>query len=157
LKKASPFVGKEGKKIATKELSLIDRGLNPMAFYPAGFDDEGTPRHNVSVVKDGVLKTFLYDATSAKEAGKKSTGNSGRFSVYDRRSYVYPPSCATHDLTVQKGDSKLEEMITDIKRGIYLIYPIGAHSGNVASGSFNVAPYICFLIEGGEVVGGVKK
>ncbi|MFX0201690.1 MAG: TldD/PmbA family protein [Candidatus Hodarchaeota archaeon] len=157
LKKASPFVDKEGKKIASEGLSLTDRGLNPMAFYPAGFDDEGTPRRNVNVVENGILKTFLYDATSAKEAGKQSTGNSGRFSIYDRRSYVYPPSCATHDLTVHKGDTKLEEMIADVKRGIYLVYPIGAHSGNIASGSFNVAPYVCFLIEGGEVAGGVKK
>ncbi len=157
LKKASPFVDKIGQQIGSEQVSLIDMGLSPDAYYPSGFDDEGYPRSNTTVVQKGVLKSFLYDSTTAKEAKTESTGNSGRFSVYSRRNYAFPPTCSTNRLTFQPGTATAEDMIKDVKYGIYLKYPIGAHSGDVASGIFNVAPYICFLIENGEKVGGIKK
>ena len=157
LKKASPFVDKIGQQIGSEQVSLIDTGLSPDAYYPSGFDDEGYPRSNTTVVQKGVLKSFLYDSTTAKEAKTESTGNSGRFSVYSRRNYAFPPTCSTNRLTFQPGTATAEDLIKDVKYGIYLKYPIGAHSGDVASGIFNVAPYICFLIENGEKVGGIKK
>ncbi len=157
LKKSSPFVDKLDDKIGSEEVNIIDMGLSPDAFYPGGFDDEGYPRGNTTVVKKGVLKSFLYDAATAKEAGTQSTGNSGRFSVYSRRNYAYPPTCSTHRLTFHPGKATLEEMLEEVPYGIYLKYPIGAHSGDVASGIFNVAPYICFLVKDGEKVGGIKK
>lgn len=157
LKKESPFVDKIGEKIGSEQVNLMDMGLSPEAYYPSGFDDEGHPRKNTTVVEKGVLKSFLYDSTTAKEAETESTGNSGRFSAYSRRNYAFPPVCSTNCLTFQPGTATLEEMIEDVEYGIYLKYPIGAHSGNVASGVFNVAPYISFLIENGEKVGGIKK
>lgn len=157
LKKSSPFVDKSGQEIASEQVNLIDMGLNPDTYYPSGFDDEGHPRKNTIVIEKGVLKSFLYDSTTAKEAKTESTGNSGRFSVYARRNYAFPPTCSTNCLTFQPGTATEEEMIEDAKYGIYLTYPIGAHSGNIASGVFNVAPYICFLIENGEKVGGIRK
>jgi PmbA protein len=157
LKKASPFVDKIGQKIGSEQVHLVDMGLSPDAYYPSGFDDEGHPRRNTTVVEKGVLKSFLYDSTTAKEAETESTGNSGRFGIYSRRNYSFPPRCSTNRLTFQPGTATVEEMIEDVKYGVYLKYPIGAHSGDVASGIFNVAPYICFLIEKGEKVGGIKK
>lgn len=157
LKKASPFVDKIGEKIGSEEVNLVDTGLSPDAYYPGGFDDEGHPRRNTTVVEKGVLKSFLYDSTTAKEAKTDSTGNLGRFSFYARRNYAFPPVCSTNRLTFQPGTATIEEMIEDVKYGVYLKYPIGAHSGDVASGVFNVAPYICFLIENGEKAGGIKK
>lgn len=157
LKKSSPFVDKCDQEIGSEQVNLVDMGLSPDAYYPSGFDDEGHPRRNTTVVEKGVLKSFLHDSTTAREAKTESTGNSGRFSVYSRRNYAFPPVCSTNCLTFQPGTSTLEEMIEDMKYGVYLKYPIGAHSGNVASGVFNVAPYICFLIENGEKVGGIKK
>jgi PmbA protein len=157
LKKATPFVDKIGEEIGSKHVNLVDAGLSPDAYYPSGFDDEGQPRSNTTVVEQGILKSFLYDSTAAKEAQTESTGNSGRFSAYSRRNYAYPPTCSTHRLTFQPGTATVEEMLEDTQYGIYLKYPIGAHSGDVASGVFNVAPYICFLIENGERVGGIKK
>lgn len=157
LKKASPFVDKIGQQIGSDQVNLVDTGLSPDAYYPSGFDDEGYPRSNTTVVEKGVLKSFLYDSTAAKEARTESTGNSGRFSVYSRRNYAFPPTCSANRLTFQPGTATVEDMLKDVKYGVYLKYPIGAHSGDVASGIFNVAPYICFLIKNGEKVGGLKK
>ncbi len=157
LKKSSPFVDKIGHEIASEQVNLVDMGLSPEAYYPSGFDDEGHPRKDTTVIEKGVLKSFLYDSTTAKEGKTESTGNSGRFSVYSRRNYAYPPTCSTNRLTLQPGTATVDEMIEDVKYGIYLTYPIGAHSGNVANGVFNVAPYISFLIKNGGKVGGIKK
>jgi len=156
VKGASPFIGKIGERIAPDIISIVDEGLNKESFYSFKFDDEGVPRQNNTVVDKGILKMFLYDSKSAMEAKTESTGNCGRFGLYDGRSYQFMPSCATHNLKFQPGDMKKEEMF-DIKRGIYMVYPIGAHSANPANGKFNVLPYIAFLVENGEIVGGLKK
>ncbi len=156
VKGASPFIDKVGEVIATTSLTVVDEGLAPESFYPFPFDDEGVPKQNTTVIKNGVLKSFLYDSKSALEAETDSTGNCGRFARYDGRSYLYMPTSATHNLKIQPGKSTVKELM-DVKRGIYFFYPIGAHSANESSGEFNVLPYIAFLIEDGELVGGLKK
>lgn len=157
VKGVSPFAERLGESIASDIVTLTDNGTSPLAFYPSSVDDEGVPRQDVAVIHEGVLKSFLYDSTSAKEAGVESTGNCGRFRNYDGRSYAYPPTCATHELTFQEGSASFEEMIEDVRLGVYILYPIGAHSGNIANGEFNIAPYSCYLIENGELTGGLKK
>ncbi len=157
VKGVSPFTEKLGESIASDTVTLTDKGTSPLAFYPSPVDDEGVPRQDITVIENGILQSFLYDSTSAKEAGLDSTGNCGRFRSYDGRSYAYPPTCVTHELTFQAGSASFEEMIEDVKLGVYIFYPIGAHSGNIANGEFNIAPYSCYLIENGELTGGLKK
>ncbi|MHA2406957.1 MAG: TldD/PmbA family protein, partial [Candidatus Ranarchaeia archaeon] len=156
VKGASPFVDKIGETVASPDVTIVDEGLDPKSFYPFPFDDEGVPKQNNTVIKKGVLKSFLYDSKSAMEAKTESTGNCGRFGRYDGRSYRYMPTCASHNLKILPQKSTLDEML-DVKRGIYFVYPIGAHSANTSSGQFNVLPYIAFLVEEGELIGGIKK
>jgi len=157
VKGVSPFAERLGESIASDIVTLTDKGTSPLAFYPSSMDDEAVPRQDVNVIREGVLESFLYDSTSAKEARVESTGNCGRFRAYDGRSYAYPPTCVTHELMFQTGSAGFKEMLEDVKLGVYILYPIGAHSGNVANGEFNIAPYSSYLIEKGELVGGLKK
>jgi PmbA protein len=156
VKGASPFIDKIGKSIASPMVTIVDEGLDPNSFYPFPFDDEGVPKRNNTVIEKGVLKSFLYDSKTALEAKTESTGNCGRFGRYEGRSYRFMPTCATHNLKILPQNGTLDEML-DVKRGIYFVYPIGAHSANSSSGQFNVLPYIAFLVEKGELVGGIKK
>ncbi|MHA2059723.1 MAG: TldD/PmbA family protein [Candidatus Ranarchaeia archaeon] len=156
VKGASPFIDKIGETVASPVVTIIDEGLDPNSFYPFPFDDEGMPKQNNTVIEKGVLKAFLYDSKTALEAKTESTGNCGRFGRYDGRSYRFMPTCATHNLKILPQKGTLDEML-DVKRGIYFVYPIGAHSANSSSGQFNVLPYIAFLVEKGELIGGIKK
>ncbi|MHA1713859.1 MAG: TldD/PmbA family protein [Candidatus Ranarchaeia archaeon] len=168
LKNASPFIGKMGETVGPDVLTIIDNGRDPCSLYACPFDDEGTPRQNTLVISKGILSSFLYDETAAREAQSKmkranetdyycSTGNSGRFSPYDGRSYTFPPTVSTNELYVQPGSASFSEMLRGISNGLYIIYPIGAHSSNISSGAFNIVPYAGFVIKDGELQGGIKE
>ena len=58
-------------------VSLVDEPLGSRAEHAPGlpFDDEGTPRDWLVLVREGVTKAVAHDRTSAAEAGAESTGH----------------------------------------------------------------------------------
>ncbi|MCO8272331.1 metallopeptidase TldD-related protein [Actinoplanes sp. TRM 88003] len=58
-------------------VTLIDEPLGSRDEHAAGlpFDDEGTPRESLVLVREGVTKAVAHDRTSAAEAGTVSTGH----------------------------------------------------------------------------------
>ncbi|GAB2628111.1 peptidase U62 [Paractinoplanes abujensis] len=58
-------------------VTLIDEPLGSRAEHAPGlpFDDEGTPRESLVLVRDGVTKAVAHDRSSAAEAGTTSTGH----------------------------------------------------------------------------------
>ena len=150
LRNKSPLKGRIGEQIASEKINLYDDGLNPKGINTAPFDGEGVPQHKTSLIKNGNLNTYLWTDYWAKQSeGAKSTGNADR----DLRTGLI----STHmtNPTIEIGDVKLEDMISDIKYG-YLIKGFqGAHSSNPESGDFSVVCNPVFLIENGELKGSV--
>jgi PmbA protein len=69
---------KLGETIASPLFSLVS---DPFIVGMPGshlFDGEGVPAQKLEIVKDGVLKTFLYNLESAKKAGVKPMGTGSR-------------------------------------------------------------------------------
>ncbi|MBU2662816.1 TldD/PmbA family protein [Actinoplanes bogorensis] len=58
-------------------VTLVDEPLGSRAEPAPGlpFDDEGTPRESLVLVRDGVTRAVTHDRTSAAEAGATSTGH----------------------------------------------------------------------------------
>lgn len=56
--------GKEGEKIASELINIVDNPFYPG--YECPFDDEGVPSVTKSVVEKGVLKTLLHNLKTAK-------------------------------------------------------------------------------------------
>ena len=141
----SLFADREGDEIANPALRLADDGTVPDGPSTTPFDGEGSPRRRIPLLEDGRLATFLFDARTARKAGRATTGSAVR------SSYRTPPSVGTGNLVVEPGDGSLEDLVRAAGDGLYVADVVGLHSGvNPVSGTFSVGA-TGRLIEGGEL------
>ncbi|MFX0108186.1 MAG: TldD/PmbA family protein [Candidatus Hodarchaeota archaeon] len=103
-----------GEKIFSSNLTFWDDGLDDRFPGPQVFDSEGYPKSRLNLVEKGVVKNLVYDSYTAGKDGVESTGHSWRGWG---RSMPFP----TH-VVVQEGDSNMEEMIAETKRGILVTH-----------------------------------
>ena len=147
----SLFAGKEGEQIADPALRLLDDGLDPEGLATAPFDGEGIPQQRTALIEDGRLGTYLFDAYTARKAGRESTGNGAR------GSYRAPPSVGTTNLLVAPGSGTTADLIAEAGDGLYVMGVSGLHSGvNAISGSFSVGA-TGRLIRNGELAEAARE
>ena len=140
----SLFAGREGDEIADPALALVDDATDPEGPSSAPFDGEGSPSRRTPLIGDGRLLTFLFDARTARKAGRSTTGNASR------GSYRSPPSVGTTNLILESGDEDLAGLFGAAGQGLFVTEVAGLHSGvNPVSGTFSVGA-TGRLIEGGE-------
>ncbi len=82
------------------------------------FDGEGTPTKARALIEDGVLTTWLLDSRSARQLGMVSTGHAARGTSG-------PPSPAPSNLWLAAGTMTPEELMADIRLGLYVTELIG--------------------------------
>jgi PmbA protein len=141
----SLFADKEGEEVAAPLFRIVDDGTDPEGPDSAPFDGEGSPRRRTPLIEDGRLLTFLFDARTARKAGRSTTASASR------GSYRSPPSVGTSNLLLEEGDATLEELVRRAGDGVYVTDVAGLHSGvNPISGTFSVGA-TGRLIEGGEL------
>ena len=141
----SLFADREGDEIATGALVLADDGTLEDGLASAPFDGEGSPRRRLGLIEGGRLATFLFDARTARKAGRRTTASA------ERSSYRSPPSVGASNLVVEPGEAGLEELVRRAGEGLYVTDVVGLHSGvNPVSGTFSVGA-TGILIEGGEL------
>jgi PmbA protein len=128
-KKASFLAHKLGKKLAPDAVTIVDDGLLPRGLATSPFDGEGVPTRKTALLDRGVLKTFLYDAFTARKAGARSTGNAAR-------GYRSLPSIGTHNLYLEAGTKTPEEIIRGIPNGFYVTAMLG-HGANLVTGEYS--------------------
>ncbi len=141
-KKSSVLVGKLNEKIFSNKVTIEESPLTPNAFFRY-FDDEGVATYNKTLVKKGIIETFLYNLETAKKEGIQSTGNG-----YNQGQKV---GISTTNLRLKPGKISEEELIAKVRNGIYVTGVSGLHSGlNANSGDFSLEAE-GFLIEDGKV------
>ena len=132
------------KKIFNNKITIIEDPKNNK--YPGVrlFDDEGCETQKKTIVEKGVLKTFLYNIKEAKLKRKKSTGN-GYQDVTTRNMYLVP------------GKKSLEELMKDLKDGIYITDYMGASGTSINTVNGQISLQIFgFLIKDGKIVSGIE-
>lgn len=152
-RKRSFLTDKLGKKIGSERLTITD---DPTLEWSNGsycFDGEGTPAREKKVIMEGVLSAYLYDSYAAGKDSVESTGNASRGgSVW---SFRKPPTISPSNLVVSPGDSTLDEMISDTKKGVYLRftwdYP------NMATGELSGLMMESYSIDKGELGGSIRQ
>ena len=141
----SLFAGKLGEEVAASQLRLADDATDPGGLASSPFDGEGSPTCRNALIEDGRLKTYLYDARTARKDGRETTASA------TRSSYRSPPSVGTSNLVIEPGDAALDELVRDAGEGLLVTDVAGLHSGvNPVSGTFSVGAS-GRLIEGGEL------
>lgn len=148
-KKASVFHDKMGEMIANPVVSAVDDGTLENYWGSINIDDEGMPTQKTQLIKDGILTSFMVDMLGSQKTGYERTG-SGR-----RESYKYAPTSRMRNTYIEAGDSKLEDMIASIDKGLYC-KKMGGGSVSPGTGEFNFAAQECYLIENGKISDAVK-
>lgn len=148
-KERSPWMGKIGETIASENVYVLDDGIKDAGLGTREFDDEGYPQQDTPLITRGVLVNYLYDNYTANKEGKASTGNASR-------SYRSIPTPSVNNLTLKPGVVKLEELIRDTKRGLYIHEVIGDWLSNPISGNLSATVTNGYLIEKGELTQAVK-
>ena len=128
-KKASFLASKLGQKIAPDHVTIVDDGLRKRGLATSPFDGEGVPTRRTSLVENGVLKAFLYDAFTARKAKTKSTGNASR-------GYRSLPAIGVNNLVLEPGKKSPEEIIKEIPNGFYVTAMLG-HGANTVTGEYS--------------------
>lgn len=145
IKGLSLLDGKLGEKIGSDVLSIIDDPFNKEAIIKRTFDDEGTMTTKKTLVEDGIFKSFLHNKKTAKKTGEKNTGNGYR------SSYKSTIDVSSTNLFIERGNSKLDEVIGSIEEGILIIDVQALHSGlSVISGDFSL-PAQGYYIKNGVI------
>jgi PmbA protein len=141
----SLLAGKEGERIASDCLTVIDDPFYAENTVQMPFDAEGVATKEKNVIEGGVLKTLLYDLTYAKKAGKAPTGNAKRGSIAD------PVSIAPYCLRIVPGNDTPEVLRQKMGNGLYITELKGLHAGaDPVTGDFSIES-AGFLVENGKL------
>lgn len=137
--KISCLEGKLNEKIFSDKLTIIEDPTDRNYPGATNFDDEGTKTTKKEIVKDGVLKTYLYNIKEAKEQNEESTGN-GYGEISTKNMYINP------------GDKSLEEMLKTLANGIYITDCMGSMNTAINPNTGNISLQIFgFIIENGKI------
>lgn len=147
LQKKSIFTNNLNEEVMDKKLSLVDNATRPMLVNTREADDEGVASRKTVIVKDGVLKNFLYNTYYANMAKKESTGNGFR-------SVASPPSISPTNL-IFDGKGK-QDLIKEMDKGIVINKLLGIHTMNHATGDFSLSIDEGHYVEKGEIKHAVK-
>lgn len=145
----SVFCGKVGQKIASDIVNAVDEGVTAGEWGSINIDDEGTVCQNRVLVKDGILKGYLVDKLNSKIMNHPITGSSRR------ESYKYRTTSRMTNTYFLPGKDKFEDIISSVKYGLYA-KKMGGGSVQPATGEFNFAVNVGYLIEDGKITKPVK-
>jgi len=140
----SVFAGKVGEKIASDIVTVHDDAT--LAGRRGSFvtDDEGTPAQRTVLVENGVLKTYMYDLSTAKKDGLKSTGN-GR-----RESYRHRPIPRMTNTLIVSGEAGPDDVVASTDKGLF-VKRMGGGQVNTINGDFMFDVSEAHMIRGGEI------
>jgi PmbA protein len=131
--------------ILPEAYSLIDDPTIPRGLGSLPFDDEGLPCNILNIIENGVLKNWLLDLGTAKKLGLQSNGRAQRYSS----DAPFPAYLSTY---LTPGKQTVDDLISDIKQGLYVTNLIGSVSGSVnpTTGAYSRGAS-GFWIENGQI------
>jgi len=155
----SVYSGKIGDQVTIPDVSWYDDGTLENGLNSGAVDDEGVPSRKAELVKDGILKNYLYDLGTATEFETESTGNAQRAErLGSSTSYKVPPSTKGRNFVMEaKNHVSYDTLISEVQDGILVYDIMGAHTANPASGDMSVNSTILFKIDKGEVTHPCKQ
>ncbi len=141
-RKSSYLVGREGTRVASPLITVVDDPLIPRAPGSRPFDGEGLASRRNVVVEEGILRTYLCDSYSARKLGRKSTGSASRGGSAG-------VSGSTSNFILQPGEDAAAAIVKGTKRGLYVLDMMG-FGFNAVTGDFSRGAS-GFWIEEGEL------
>lgn len=106
------------KQVASPLITLVDFASECMGDpcpVPVLMDEEGIAGEDVVIIENGILRSFLHNRESAVLFGAKPSGN-GRAQLYNQE-----PLVRMRNTAILPGEERLEDMISSVDNGYYLL------------------------------------
>ncbi len=133
---------KPGTLLGSEILNVVDDGsiVGERGFYK--YDDEGVPSSKKYIIKNGILSSRLHSIYTASLMNEELTGNARAIN------YRFPPIVRMSSTYIEPGDKSFEELIGDIKEGIYIKGSLG---GQTEFEMFTFSAQAAYIIKDGKV------
>jgi PmbA protein len=155
-KRRSPWADKMGEKVASEALTIYDNGLSEKGLLGSIVDDEGVPTQKTTILENGVLQSYLFDSYNANQVELQPTGNAIRRTPRELAGrFALAAVCAGTTMEIAPSSKSVEDLIGDIKRGVYIehfAYPLV----DSMTGAFSNEVRNARLIENGELGDQIK-
>ena len=102
-----------GRRFGGKHLNIIDGAAVSGLRGSYKYDDEGVPAGKTYLIREGILEGRLHSRETAAKMGEMPTGNARALN------YLFPPIVRMTNTFIESGSTSFEDMISDIKEGIY--------------------------------------
>jgi len=132
-----------GKQFGGKHLNIVDSAAVPPGLRGSyKYDDEGTLALKTYLIREGELVGRLHSLETAAKMNEKPTGNARAIS------YRYPPIVRMTNTYIEPGETTFEDMIADIKEGIYAKNWYG---GTTSMEMFTFSAGEAYMIRNGKI------
>ncbi len=144
----SNFIGRLGEQVGSNELTVTDDATWSEGLAASSFDREGIAHRPLSIIEDGVLRSYIFNTYTANRVNVDSTGHASG-------DYQTSPHIGETNILVKYGSHSIDKLIEEVRRGILAT----RFSGNVnpISGDFSGVVKGGHLIEDGEKVHSLKE
>ncbi len=135
-----------GQMVASPLITLTDFAHTCMGEtcpVPVHIDDEGTLAEDVTIIEDGVLKSYMHNRESALEFGVKPAGNARGNKFSDE------PLIRMRNTAILPGTSKLQDMIQSVEDGYYLLQSSNGQADSTSEFMFGVV--LGYEIKNGKI------
>ena len=150
--KKSCFSNFQNQEIAVNNFSLIDDPHIPNSLGTKYVDDEGVPTQKNVLVENGIFKNTFSNLLDAYKGNSKSTGNGIRQGNPLGRSSETNVVSSPHNLQILKGNSTVEDMIKNTKKGLLVNRLWYTYAVNPIKGDFScTARSGIQIIENGQI------
>ena len=137
-----------GKQFGAEQLNIVDSASDPTGMRGSyKYDDEGTPSVKTYLIREGKLVGRLHSRETAAKMNEKPTGNARAVS------YRFPPIVRMTNTYIEPGSTTFEEMIADIKEGIYARKMYG---GTTAMEMFTFSAGEAYMIRNGKIAEAIR-
>jgi TldD protein len=124
------FGDRIGELVSSELITIYDDGRveGGLGYFP--YDDEGVECKRTVLIENGVLRSFMHDRTSAALSNVSPTGNAHAWD------YSVEPLIRQTNIGIEAGDYSMEEMVEDVKEGIFLEGTFGGQANVNADFTF---------------------
>ena len=153
----SPLKEKLEMPIFSDRISLVDDPLDPGLSGYAPFGDEGTKSAPVTLVDNGILKSFLTNLDYAARLKHPHTGHGSRFpGSLDESGPSGEAGIAGSSWVMAPGETAFADMMAGIGDGVFLLAAYDVWSGNLIGGDISGSTHLAYRIRNGKPAGRVK-
>lgn len=140
-----------GKPVASELITMVDlahtyQGKELMV--PVYIDDEGTESKDVTMIENGILKSFMTNRESAARLGIAASGSARAYTFNDE------PLIRMRNTAILPGTSKVEDMIADVEDGYYLMRTSNGQADSTTEFMFGID--LAYEIKNGKLGNAIK-